>query len=416
MKIVLVHTKYLRPGGEDVVFEQERKLLESNGHQVVAYCRSNSETEAYGGVKRLVLVGRTVWSSDSKKEFAELLRREKPDLVHVHNTFVVISPSIYSACREAGVPVVQTLHNFRLLCPAATFFRDGKICEDCTEHGLLSGVRHGCYRDSRPATAAVALMLATHRYLHTWDRDVAAFIALAKFTRQKFVANGLPAHKMYVKPNFVDPDPGVGSGDGDYVLFAGRLSPEKRVSTLLSAWTLLPRPIPLMIIGGGPEREELEKVAIDAGLSHVKFCGQMSRHDTVEAMRRARFLIFSSEWYENFPLTIAESFASGLPVICSRIGAMQEIVEDGRTGLHFTSGNAGDLADKVDWAWNNREPVAGLGRAARQEYLDKYTAEKNYPLLMDIYQRAIEIHALGQPTQKLSLARQCVAPRNELQR
>lgn len=387
---MLVHTKYLRPGGEDIVFEQERKLLESNGHQVVAYCRSNAETEAYGGVKRLMLVGKTIWSTDSKKEFAELLRREKPDLVHVHNTFVVMSPSIYSACREAGVPVVQTLHNFRLLCPGATFFRDGKVCEDCTEHGLLSSVKHGCYRNSRPATAVVASMLATHRYLHTWDRDVSAFIALAEFTRQKFVANGLPAHKMFVKPNFVDPDPGVGSGDGDFVLFAGRLSPEKRVSTLLSAWTLIPKPIPLMIIGGGPEREELEKVALEAGLAHVKFCGQMSRHDTVEAMRRARFLIFSSEWYENFPLTIAESFASGLPVICSRIGAMQEIVDDGRTGLHFTSGDAHDLAEKVNWAWNNRKLVAGLGKAARQEYLDKYSAEKNYPLLMNIYQRAIE--------------------------
>jgi len=414
LKIILVHNTYKRPGGEDVVFQQERRLLEANGHQVVDYTRSNFETDAYDGVKRLVLVGKTIWSTDSKKEFAQLLRREKPDLVHVHNTFVMISPSIYSACREAGVPVVQTLHNFRLLCPGSTFFRNGKICEDCTKHSLLSSVRHACYRDSRAATATVAMMLATHRYLGTWDRDVTAFIALAEFTRQKFVENGLPAHKMFVKPNFVDPDPGIGSGDGDYVLFAGRLSPEKRVSTLLSAWTLLPKPISLMVIGGGPEREELEKEALEAGLSHVKFCGQMSRQDTIEAMRRARFLVFSSEWYENFPLTILESFASGLPVICSRIGAMREIVEDRRTGLHFTSGDAHDLAEKVDWAWNNRKFVADLGKGARQEYLDKYTAEKNYPLLLNIYQRALEINGQGQSAEEPSLSQQCVGTQNQL--
>jgi glycosyltransferase involved in cell wall biosynthesis len=414
LKIILVHNTYQRPGGEDVVFQQERKLLEANGHQVAVYTRSNFETNAYEGVKRLVLVGKTIWSTDSKNEFAQLLRREKADLVHVHNTFVMISPSIYSACREAGVPVVQTLHNFRLLCPGATFFRDGKICEDCTKHSLLSSVRHACYRDSRAATATVALMLATHRHMGTWERDVTAFIALTEFTRQKFVENGLPAHKMFVKPNFVDPDPGRGSGDGDYVLFAGRLSPEKRVSTLLSAWTLLPKPISLMVIGGGPEREELEKEALAAGLSHVKFCGQMSRQDTVEAMRRARFLVFSSEWYENFPLTILESFASGLPVICSRLGAMREIVEDRRTGLHFTSGDAHDLAEKVNWAWNNREFVAGLGKAARQEYLDKYTAEKNYPLLLNIYQRALEMNRQGDSAEEPSLARQYVGPQNQL--
>jgi glycosyltransferase involved in cell wall biosynthesis len=403
LKILTIHNTYKRPGGEDVVFEQERKLLEANGHQVIPYRRSNFEIDAYGGVKRLVLIGKAVWSSDSKKEVTELLRREKPDLVHVHNTFLMISPSIYSACREAGVPVVQTLHNFRLLCPGATFFRDGKICEDCTKHGLLSSVRHACYRDSHATTAAVALMLTTHRHLHTWDRDVTAFIALAEFTRRKFVANGLPEHKVFVKPNFVAPDPGVGSGDGDYVLFAGRLSPEKRVSTVLSAWTLLPKPIPLMIIGGGPEREDLEKEALNAGLTHVKFCGQLSRHDVVEAMRRARFLVFSSEWYENFPLTIAESFACGLPVLCSRIGAMQEIVEDRRTGLHFAAGDARDLAEKVDWAWNNREFVAGLGKAARQEYLDKYTPEKNYAQLIEIYQRAIAMNERGQSAEEPSL-------------
>jgi glycosyltransferase involved in cell wall biosynthesis len=396
VKIILVHNSYQQPGGEDVVFQQERKLLEDHGHQVVVYQRSNWETDSYDGMKRLVLVRNTVWSSDSRNEFARLLRSEKPDLVHVHNTFVMISPSIYSACREAGVPVVQTLHNFRLLCPGATFFRDGRICEECTEHSLLRSVVHKCYRESRSATAAVAMMLATHRLLGTWEKNVSAYIALTQFTRKKFVKNGLPANKVFVKPNFVHPDPGMSRGDGGYVLFAGRLSPEKRVSTLLSAWTLLSKDIPLMVIGGGPERESLEREAREVGLSHVTFRGQLSRPETLEAMRRARFLVFSSEWYENFPVTIAESFGVGLPVICSRLGAMQEIVEDRRTGLHFTTGDAHDLAEKVGWAWKNREFVEGLGRAARREYEEKYTAEKNYPMLMNIYARALAAKSVPQ--------------------
>jgi glycosyltransferase involved in cell wall biosynthesis len=393
LKIILVHNQYQQPGGEDVVFDQERQLLERAGHQVVLYRRSNWEVDSYAGVNRLVLVRKTIWADDTRREFAKLLRAEKPDLVHIHNTFVMISPSIYSACREAGVPVVQTLHNYRLLCPAATFFRDGKICEECTEHTLWRSIRYGCYRDSRPATAAVALMLAMHRSLHTWVRDVTSYIALSEFTRSKFVQKGLPAQKVFVKPNFVYPDPRPGCGDGNYALFVGRLSPEKRVSTLLAAWARLRSCIPLLVIGGGPERELLEREALDHSLANVTFRGQISREQTFEAMRDARFLIFSSEWYENFPVTIAESFACGVPVICSRLGAMQEIVEDGHTGLHFTPGNAEDLAEKADWAWNNPARVRALGKEARQEYENKYTAEKNYPMLMDIYQRAIKANA-----------------------
>jgi glycosyltransferase involved in cell wall biosynthesis len=404
VKIIFAHNTYQRPGGEDVVFEQERMLLQEHGHQVVVYQRSNFEIDGYSGARRLVLVGKTVWSTRSRREFSELLRQEKPDLVHVHNTFVVISPSIYSACHEAGVPVVQTLHNYRLLCPGATFFRDGMICEDCTKHGLWKSAWNACYRDSHSASAAVALMLATHRYLGTWDRYIDAYITLANFTRQKFVENGFPPEKLFVKPNFVHPDPLQREGKGEYVLFAGRLSPEKRVSTLLAAWTMLPKDIPLIVIGGGPERESLEQEACEAGLSQVHFRGQLSREETVQAMRNARFLVFTSEWYENFPMTIAESFATGIPVICSRLGAMQEIVEAGRTGLHFKSGDARDLAEKVQWAWNHPDIIASLGKAARKEYEDKYTASKNYQMLMHIYQRAMEIRHPAQPEPQPSMA------------
>ena len=192
-----------------------------------------------------------MWSTRTRRDFVQLLDRESPDIVHVHNTFVVISPSIYSACHERGIPVVQTLHNFRLMCPNATFYRDGNICEACSDRGLWSAVRHGCYRGSRTASATVALMLATHRLLGTWRDSIDSFIALTAFSRDKFIAAGFKPDKIFVKPNFIDPDPGPRTMAGDYAVFTGRLSPEKGVMTLLRAWERLPVRCPLQIVGEG---------------------------------------------------------------------------------------------------------------------------------------------------------------------
>lgn len=389
MKILLVHNVYQQPGGEDVVFEQERQLLSSFGHEVLTYVRSNHENEGSSLIDRIGLAKRTVWASDTRQEFAALLRRERPDVVHVHNTFMRISPSIYSACREARVPVVQTLHNYRLVCPAAILYRDGHPCEDCLEHSLWQGVRHGCYRDSRAATGAVALMLAAHRTARTWTRNVDRYITLTDFARRKFIDAGLPAGKISVKPNFVARDPGRRKDRGSYALFVGRLSPEKGLATLLSAWEKLPQQIPLSIVGDGPMRPGLEERSASRSLSAVCFRGRLPHEQIVGAIHGARFLIFPSQWYEGFPMTIAESFACGVPVICSRLGAMREIVEDGRTGLHYTPGDPEDLAKKVQWAWDHPEELERMGEAARKEYETKYTAEKNYPQLMEIYQQAI---------------------------
>lgn len=393
MKILLVHNTYQQPGGEDVVFSQERQLLERAGHQVLTYCRSNWEIAGYSALKLLGLVGRMTWARDTRREIANLIRRQKPDLVHVHNTFLMVSPSIYSACKEAHIPVVQTLHNYRLLCSAAIFFRRGSVCEECLEHSLWRGVLHGCYRDSRAETSAVAFMLTVHRWRRTWTWGVNCFIALSEFSRQKFIEGGIPTEKIAVKPNFVFADPGCRAGSGEYALFVGRLSPEKRVATLLTAWQRLQVRIPLDIIGGGPQREFLEAHAKQLRLSDVRFLGQLPRDEVIAALKRAGCLIFSSEWYENFPVTIAEAFACGVPVICSRLGAMQEIVADGRTGLHFTPGDAADLAAKIEWAWTHPEEMAAMGRAARAEYEAKYTAEANYKILMRIYQQVSAVGA-----------------------
>ena len=341
MKIALVHNTYQQTGGEDRVFEQEHRMLEAEGHRVIGFTRSNSAADAYSGVRRLNLAAATVWSSRARGEFRNLLAREKPDVVHVHNTFMMISPSIYSACKEAEIPVVQTLHNFRFLCPAANFFRNGKVCEECLEHSVWRGVRHGCYRNSRMATATVALMLEYHHRRKTWTDTVSCFVALSEFARGRFIAGGLPAERIVVKPNFVDPDPGPGPVERDYAVFVGRFSPVERMHTVLSAWERLANRVPLLIIGGGPERAEIEAEAQRRNLSAIRFLGVLPNPQTIALMQAARFLVFPSEWYENFPVTIAEAFACETPVICSALGSMQEIVTDDRTGLHFAPGDRG---------------------------------------------------------------------------
>lgn len=389
MKVLFAHNYYQQPGGEDVVFAQEQQLLKDHGHEVVAYTRDNDEVEKFGGIRRFDLVKQVIWAPDSHDQIHQLLRREKPDIVHFHNTFFMISPSVYSACRKAGVPVVQTLHNYRLMCPAATFFREGNVCEECAEHSLWRGVRHACYHDSRLATGTVALMIAANRRRRTWVDEVDCFIALTEFARNKFVEGGLPEKKVHVKPNFVHPDPGARSCDGDYALFVGRLSSEKGVKTLLEAWKLLSMPIPLEVVGGGPQFEELNALAARLGLSNVRFRGPVPREQALAAINGARFLLFPSVWYESFPMTIAEAFACKTPVICSRLGSMAEIVEDGRTGLHFAPRDPADLARKAEWAWTHPEQVRAMGLEARREYETKYTAAKGYPLLMDIYRDVI---------------------------
>jgi len=389
VKIVLVHNSYQEPGGEDVVFEQERQLLKEHGHRVVAYIRSNHEIKNLSAIDQIALAKRAVWASDTHREFSRLLEIEQPDLAHIHNTLLVISPSIYSACHERGTPVVQTLHNFRLLCPAATFHRNGKVCEECVEQGLWRSVCHGCYRNSRRETAAVALMLYWHRRTGTWQESVTRYIALTEFSRAKFVAAGFPEDRIVVKPHFVAPDPCPQETAGEYALFVGRLCPEKGVATLLRAWEQVRARVPLRIVGDGPEREKLEEDVKRSGLAGVAFLGHLSRRDTIAAAKSARFMVVPTLWYETFGMVVIEAFACGKPVICSRLGPMSELVEDGRTGLHFAPGNSSDLAQKIDWALEHPAEMAEMGRAARKEFETRYTAERNYSLLMEVYEQTV---------------------------
>jgi glycosyltransferase involved in cell wall biosynthesis len=389
MKLLQVHNFYQQPGGEEAVVRGEHALLSEAGHQVSTFVRDNDEIASYGIVRKASLSLRTVWAWDSYRKMQAVLSKEQPDVAHFHNVFPLISPAAYYACRKAGVPVVQTLHNYRLLCSSANFFRDGKVCEECVEHSLWRGVRYGCYRQSRAETAIVALSLAAHRAMNTWSEMVDCYIALTEFERRKFIAAGFPPDKLVVKPNFVKPDPGPRNGTSDYALFVGRLSPEKGLRTLLAGWQHLGNHIPLLLVGDGPLRAELEAKACEDGSSNITFCGRLAPARAIEAMKGARFLVFPSEWYEGFPVAIIEAFASGVPVISSRLGSMREIIEDGRTGLHFTHGNAADLAAKVGWAWSHPSEIAGMGKQARREYEAKYTPQANYAMLLEIYGRVL---------------------------
>ncbi len=386
MKILLAHNEYQQPGGEDQVFQAEKALLTRHHHQVLEYVRDNSEI-GDRIVPRVRTGFRAIWASDSYADLLELISKEKPDIAHFHNTFPLISPAAYYACRQTGVPVVQSLHNARMLCPAATFFRKGRICQDCVGRVFAwPGILHACYRGSRVETAAVAAMLTLHRFRRTWENLVDLYIVFSDFYRRKFIETGLSPNKVVVKPHFVDLDPGPRSDYGSYAVFVGRLAPEKGVPLLLEAWRQLGA-IPLKLRGEGPlEPIVREFVARDG---RVQLLPRLSREDLLRTIQAARMLVIPSQgFYETFGLVVAEAFACSVPVLASRAGVLEEIVTDGRTGLHFTAGDPNDLAAKVEWAWAHPSEMEVMGRAARAEYEAKYTGERNYEILMDIYRQA----------------------------
>jgi glycosyltransferase involved in cell wall biosynthesis len=331
---------------------------------------------------------RTVWNPDTFHELRELIRRERPALMHCTNTFPLISPAAYYAARAEGIPIVQSLRNYRLFCLNTCFLRRSRVCENCLGRVFpWPGVLHGCYRSSLMASAVVAAMLGVHRGLRTWTRMVDRYFTLTEFSRGKFIEGGLPAERVGVKPNFIHPDPGPGRGQGGYAVFIGRLSPEKGIRTLLSAWSRLNGRLPLKIVGDGPLAESVKAAA--AGTPEIDWLGRKSHQEVLALLGEAVCLVMPSIWYETFGRIIIEAYAKGTPVVASRLGAMAELVEDGRTGLLFESGHADDLALKVQTFLDNPDQCKLIRFAARREYEEKYTAQINYRMLMRIYEEAL---------------------------
>ncbi len=384
MRILSIHNNYQIRGGEDESRESEERLLREMGHQVDVYEENNDRISELNSPQ---LALRTIWSQESYQVVQQKLKQSHCELIHVQNFFPLISPSVYYASQDEGVPVVQTLRNYRLICPNGLFFRDGHVCEDCMGKFIpYPSVIHACYRQNRGATSVTAAMLTIHRTMGTWLKQVNLFISLSEFARQKFIEAGFPENKIVVKPNFVYPDPGAGEGLGSYALYVGRLSVEKGLDILLAAWEQLKTPIPLKIIGDGP----LTSLVTEATkrMPHIEWLGRRPMSEVHALMGEAMFLVFPSKWYETFGRVAVEAFAKGTPVIASNLGAIAELVDSDRTGLHFTPSDPVDLATKVEWALTHPKELLQMRSSARAEFEAKYTAEKNYHRLIEIYNLA----------------------------
>ncbi|NQT06488.1 MAG: glycosyltransferase family 4 protein [Candidatus Omnitrophica bacterium] len=388
MKILLVHNFYEHPGGEDHVFNAEKALLLHYGHKVIEYVDNNKRLTKINVISNFI---NSLWSKKTIRHLNKILRTEKPDIVHFHNIFFAISPSAYYACKKLKFPVVQTLHNYRLICSASICYRNNRLCEECYAGKMpYRGILHACYRGSRLQTFGITLIVSLHRWLGTWQKKIDLYIALSNFASQLFIENGVARKRIVIKSNFVYPDPGMRdtTNIGKYALFVGRLTDEKGVLTLLKAWDML-HGIPLKIVGDGRLFTDVKKIISENSNKSIELLKWRNREETFKLMKASRFLVFPSEWYECFPLVLIETFACGVPVIASRLGAMKEIITDNYNGILFTPGNTEKLAEKIAWAWKHEDAIKEMGRNARKEFELKYTGEKNYGLLINIYKQAI---------------------------
>lgn len=394
-RILQIHTRYRQPGGEDGVVEAERRLLEEAGISVHQLLFDNASIpDPHGLAGNLGLAASAIWSRSAERDVRRAFRTQRPDVVHVHNTFVAASPSVYRAVPRRSV--VQTLHNYRLVCPVATAFRDGRPCTDCVGRSVaLPAVVHACVGHSRARSAVAAATTSVHRAIGTFDGGIGAYIALTGFQRALMIEGGLPADRIRVIPNFHEPDPGAAGpgaadpggtdparGDGAAaVLYVGRLATEKGVEVLMAAAARQPGLV--RIAGDGPLAARVRRAA-DAG--DVVYLGRISAPAVRTELRRARALVVPSLWFEGFPLVVLEAYAAGTPVIASRLGSLGEIVEDGMTGLLVPPNDPVELGTRIRWATDHPAELAALGAGARHAYLDRYRGSSHLAALLETYE------------------------------
>jgi len=386
MRILLVHNTYQQKGGEDSVFENEYQLLLKNNNMVGKLLFNN---DAINSTFDKLKVGlNSIYNSNSSEILRNKIISFKPDIIHVHNFFPIASPSIFYVADELNIPIVMTLHNYRLICPNALLFRENEICEKCINKDFaIDGVLNGCYRDSKVQTFALAFMSYVHKKKKTWQTKVSKYIALTHFAKEKVLSSslGLDANQIVVKPNFVE-DFGFDYDKEDYFLFVGRLSVEKGIHLLLNAFKGSDKV--LFIIGSGPLEEEVNRVA----LSHpnIVYLGFKDKEFIIQKLQKARALVFSSIWYETFGMTIIESFSVGTPVIGANIGSPNEIIKNNHNGLIYKVNDLESLKEKIELMSNNEINYYKLCENARLSYESNYTEEKNYQFMMDIYQKIID--------------------------
>lgn len=395
-RVLLVHNFYQKPGGEDTVFYNEKKLLEDNGHKVITYTRDNKEILNQSVFKKLLLPFVAIFNFKTYFDVKRTIKDNEIDIVHVHNTLSLVSPSVFYAAISMKVPVVQTLHNFRMQCPNGLFYRDGHICEDCVNKGLKCALEHKCYRNSFFQTLAIVLMLKIYRIMGIYKR--VNFICLTEFNKSKLLLINnkkqiIDEHKVFVKPNFVFDKPLNNSNDykvkndnsKGYYLYVGRLDRIKGIDLVLEAFSKM-RDKELHVIGSG-RGEYIEEYS---RYNNIKFLGQLSHDAVMIEMVRGRAIIFASKWYEGLPMTIVESYRNALPVIASDVGNAKELVEDGVTGLHSEINNVDSLIDEVNQFV--KLDVDKMKNNARNEYISKYNERIGYKNLINIYSDIAKNH------------------------
>lgn len=378
--ILIVHNYYQIPGGEDTVVENEKTLLETHEHNVVLYTRNNSELSKMRKASKLLLPITTVFNPRTYKDIKKLIVENQIDVVHVHNTLNLISPSVYYAARAMKVPVVQTVHNFRLVCPGATFYRDGHICEDCLRHGLKCSVKHSCYRGSKIQTLACVLTLTIHRIMGIYKKI--NYICLTEFTKDK-IKSVVDPERVYIKPNFVYDQKGSNQAE-DYYIFVGRVEEIKGVNVLVDAFRSMPSK-KLKIVGRGDLSEYIAARLEKEDIHNIELLG-FKPHDEVNALlKHAKALIMCSQWYETFGMVIAEAYSNGVPAIVGRIGNIKDLVDESVTGELFAYDDPKDLVAAVERF--ESKPQVEYSKNAYDFYCRNLTGEKNYATLRTIYEQ-----------------------------
>lgn len=389
-RILQIHNFYQIPGGEDVVVRNEKRLLEEHGHQVFTYYRTNKELVEKGALGKLLLPFTSVYSFRTYREVKQMIKANQIDIVHVHNTLTMVSPSVFYAAFKCKVPVVQTLHNFRMLCPAGSFFRNNVICEECVQGGMKCAIKHKCYRNSKIQTFVSAAILQIHRMVGTYRR--VNFICLTEFNRNKLLESLdtkkqiVDPNRVYIKPNFSFAEEVVPSKERpeeEYFLFAGRVEALKGIDIAIRAFEKLPDK-KLYIAGNGPMMDEMQTYVKEHGLNNIKFLGYLQKDEMSEMFYHAKAVIMTSQCYEAFAMTIAEAYSYGVPVIAGRVGNMDGMVKEGITGMKFVYNSSEDLMQKVR-AFDNMN-LAELKKNAREFYQKRLRPEDNYQKLIKIYE------------------------------
>jgi glycosyltransferase involved in cell wall biosynthesis len=380
MKILMIHNKYVSRGGEDTIFEQEKKLLLAKGHKIISYTRDNAEIESYNFIQKIKFAFSMIFSLKTYFELTKVIKHTTPEIAYIHNDFPLISPSAYFACNLQKIPIIKRIPNYRLFCSNGFFVRENEVCEKClVKNNPFISVKYGCYRNSKLLTFLVASMIRIHR--NTYRERINYLLPNSPIVKEKLLKGKFIRTKLIVKSNFTEGKLNFQIKKENFAIYVGRLSKEKGLKSLSEAWRNID--FKLEVYGDGPLRDLIKNQ------SNVIYKGPKSNVECLQRIKKAKFLIFPSIHEETFGISMIEAFSVGTPVLASRMGNMKYVVEDGKTGKFFNPGDSEDLREKALWMINHTKECEQMGKNAYLEYKEKYTPDVNYKNLMSVFNKAI---------------------------